>query len=254
MPIGEWLIPQGVHLAFTSRNGGVSQAPYSSLNLGLHVGDDAGCVLENRTIVHQRLGLCAEPVWLEQVHGIHVHTISKSDTSASGKASMVAGGSEVPKADACYTKVPGAVCVVMSADCLPVLFASRDGLEVAAAHAGWRGLCEGVLEATLAQFESAATDIYAYLGPAIGPTAFEVGAEVRAAFIVQDAQAECCFEDIGGGKYLADIFALARQRLGRAGIKHCFGDDICTYSNPSEYFSYRRDRVTGRMAALIWRD
>lgn len=268
MPIGDWLIPQGVQLAFTNRNGGVSQAPYSSLNLGLHVGDDAGCVLKNRDILFDKLGLKSQPVWLNQVHGIEVlevHEISCNVLTAFSPATdsthadthadtQVDVQTDVIDADASYSRVPGAVCVVMTADCLPVLFASKDGREVAAAHAGWRGLCDGVLEATLAKFESPTTEIYAYLGPAIGPKAFEVGAEVRAAFIAQDADAESCFEDIGGGKYLADIFALARQRLGRAGIKHCFGDNICTYSNPADYFSYRRDRVTGRMAALIWRD
>lgn len=257
MPIGDWPIPPGVHLAFTTRKGGISQPPYDSLNLGLHVGDQAGCVVENRDILFDKLALKSEPAWLNQVHGVQVHELTSDGLAALSSvrgATQAGTQADVIEADASYSREPGAVCVVMTADCLPVLFASKDGCEVAAAHAGWRGLCDGVLEATLAKFESPTTDIYAYLGPAIGPEAFEVGAEVRAAFIAQDAEAESCFKDIGGGKFLADIFALARQRLARAGIKHCFGDNICTYSNPADYFSYRRDRVTGRMAALIWRD
>ncbi|WP_159566775.1 purine nucleoside phosphorylase YfiH [Budvicia diplopodorum] len=233
-------LPAGVHAFSTTRNGGVSQAPYDTLNLGAHVGDDAGLVLQNRQRLGQQLGLSQDIVWLEQVHGTDVlcleHTLP-----------------DVCMADACYTRTPGQVCAIMTADCLPVLFYSVKGNEVAAAHAGWRGLQAGVLEHTLAHFIAQPVDIIAWLGPAIGPQRFEVGPEVRLAFMDIDPNAERAF-CARGDKYLADIYMLARQRLQAAGISRVYGGDYCTVSQPELFFSYRREKNTGRMASLIWFD
>jgi YfiH family protein len=183
-------------------------------------------------------GLPQMPVWLEQVHGTRVVTLT-------GKAPADL------RADAVYSNVPGQVCAVMTADCLPVLFCSQHGDEVAAAHAGWRGLCHGVLEQTVAAFSAAPSQISAWLGPAIGPQQFEVGPEVRAAFMAEDAEAAAAFTP-HGDKFLANIYLLARQRLLRAGVQAIYGGDRCTVNETSHFFSYRRDGITGRLASLIW--
>ena len=234
----DWPAAANVGSLVTTRHGGVSPAPYASLNLGDHVGDDAANVAANRALL--RAALPAEPAWLQQVHGITVVD-----------AATVAPGS-VPVADASFSRTPGAVCAVMTADCLPVLLADRAGTVVGAAHAGWRGLCGGVIEATLDAMQVDAANVMAYLGPAIGPEAFEVGAEVRAAFMAHDSHAATAFEAIADGKYLADIYLLARQRLAAAGITAIDGGDACTVIERERFFSYRRDQVTGRMASLIW--
>ncbi|MGG5414827.1 purine nucleoside phosphorylase YfiH [Edwardsiella tarda] len=235
-----WAAPARVSACSTTREGGVSQTPYASLNLGLHVGDVPEQVEANRQRLCQALQLPTPPIWLEQVHGTRVLTLTDSAEERDVRA------------DAAYTRTPGQVCAVMTADCLPVLFTSLRGDEVAAAHAGWRGLCHGVLEQTLACFAAEPSHILAWLGPAIGPTAFEVGPEVREQFIEQDAASVTAFQPVAGGKYLADIYALARLRLQAVGVRDISGGDCCTLSDPQRFFSYRRAAQTGRMASLIW--
>ncbi|CAI1758675.1 Laccase domain protein yfiH [Serratia quinivorans] len=234
----DWPLPAGVKACSTTRHGGISLPPYDSLNLGTHVGDDARAVADNRQRLVEGAGLPQMPVWLEQIHGTRVVRLD-GQTPADLRA------------DAVYSNVPGQVCAVMTADCLPVLFCSQAGDEVAAAHAGWRGLCNGVLEQTLAAFAAEPGRISAWLGPAIGPQQFEVGPEVRAAFIAVDDAAAAAFTP-QGDKFLADIYLLARQRLQRAGIHAIYGGDRCTVSEISHFFSYRRDGITGRLASLIW--
>jgi YfiH family protein len=236
--VPQWPMPQGVAACSSTRVGGVSLPPYDSLNLGAHCGDDLLHVEENRRRMFAAGDLPSYPVWLEQVHGTAVLKLD--------------GGPYVSKrADASYCNTPGIVCAVMTADCLPVLFCNRAGTEVAAAHAGWRGLCEGVLEETVACFNDQPENIMAWLGPAIGPEAFEVGAEVREAFIAKDGQAENAFRP-AGEKYFANIYQLARQRLANVGVELIFGGDRCTLSEKDDFFSYRRDKTTGRMASFIW--
>ncbi|MGE6314162.1 peptidoglycan editing factor PgeF [Shewanella baltica] len=237
----DWPVPANVGIAMTNRHGGVSVHPYDSLNLGLHVGDAEQQVMANRKLLCKQLALTAKPVWLEQVHGTHVLNL---DTLSLAQAE------DTPIADASYSRTASQVCAVMTADCLPVLLCNQAGTEVAAAHAGWRGLCDGVIEATSAQFSSPMDELIAYLGPAIGPQKFEVGVEVKHAFCGLHPQAAACFIP-SGDKYLADIIGLAKLRLSLLGIKHIYSADICTVSD-TDYFSYRRDKVTGRMASLIW--
>lgn len=220
----------------TTRAGGVSRPPYDSLNLGDHVGDDPAAVAENRRLL--RAHLPAEPKWLKQVHG-----------TAVAHADALAAAAE---ADAAVAFRPGTVCAVLTADCLPVLFCDRQGTRVAAAHAGWRGLSAGVLEATVAAMQCDAGDILAWLGPAIGPQAFEVGGEVREAFVADLPETAAAFAPAGPGKWRADIYRLARLRLARAGVGAVFGGGLCTHTDAERFYSYRRDRVTGRMAALVW--
>lgn len=234
--VPDWPAPANVRALQTTRRGGVSPAPWDSFNLGDHVGDDAGRVAANRAELRRHLP--AEPCWLQQVHGIH--TVDAAKTA------------NLPTADASFARRTGIVCAVMTADCLPVLFCDRAGTVVAAAHAGWRGLQAGVLEATLAAMAVPAGEILAWLGPAIGPGAFEVGDEVRAAFLAHDPLAAAAFKPHAAGKWLADIYLLARQRLQAAGVASISGGDSCTVNAPESYFSYRRDGVTGRMASLVW--
>lgn len=232
----DWPAPFSVRAWMTTRHGGVSYAPFHSFNLGDHVGDDPVCVAENRARLAAYLP--QEPRWLQQVHGITV-------VAAECVTQPVA-------ADASVSRTPGVVCAVMTADCLPVLLCDRAGTVVAAAHAGWRGLCDGVLEATLAAMGT--TDVIAWLGAAIGGRAFEVGEDVRAAFLAQDVAAAQAFVPQVGtpGKWLADLSQLARQRLARAGVDAVYGGNWCTASQPENFFSYRREGQTGRMAAMIW--
>ncbi len=232
----EWPAPPAVRALVTTRAGGVSRGPYASLNLADHVGDTAAAVAENRRRLCARLP--AEPLWLRQVHG-----------SAVVDAAAAAPDAE---ADAALTRQPGTVCAVLTADCLPVLLCSRSGRTVCAAHAGWRGLAGGVLEAAVAALAESPEDLLAWLGPAIGPRAFEVGDEVRAAFLAAAPQAEAAFAPAAPGKWLADLYLLARQRLQAAGVVRIFGGGLCTFSDAARFYSYRRDGITGRMAALIW--
>jgi hypothetical protein len=233
----DWPAPPRVHALTTTRRGGVSQPPYDSLNLGDHVGDDPAAVAENRRRLIEALSLPAEPRWLSQVHG-----------TRAANAAQVSSGCE---ADASHTDRPGIVCAVLTADCLPLLLCDRDGHHVAAVHAGWRGLLNGVIERTIAAMDTE-QGLHAWLGPAIGPQAFEVGEEVREAFVAEDAAAEAAFAPSPGGRWLADIYALARRRLQRVGVHSISGGGHCTYSDPARFYSYRRDGKTGRMASLIW--
>jgi YfiH family protein len=229
----------------TTRPCGISASPYDDgqggggLNLGIHVGDMPAHVEHNRAQIRRQLP--AEPAWLTQVHGTTVVD-----------AAQVSGA---PEADASYTTQAGVVCAIMTADCLPVLFADTRGRVVAAAHAGWRGLAAGILDNTVAQMRAAGAEtLHAWLGPAIGPQQFEVGTDVLQAFVSQDAAAEQAFKPIADkpGKYLADIYQLARMRLARLGVSKVTGGNACTVSDAQRFYSYRRDGVTGRMAALIW--
>jgi YfiH family protein len=239
-------MPVSVGALSTTRRGGVSGGRYGDgeidgagggLNLGLHVGDDVAAVMQNRALLQACLP--GAPVWLNQVHGANVVD-----------AAAVRG---VPDADASFTTRPGVVCAIMTADCLPVLFADRAGTVVGAAHAGWRGLAQGVLQNTVMRMrEAGAGDITAWLGPAIGPRAFEVGAEVRAAFAGADPATAAAFAAQAGGKYLADIYLLARLALAGCGVRQVGGGGFCTVDDAARFYSYRRDRVTGRMASLVW--
>lgn len=235
----QWPQPETVRSCSTTRQGGVSLPPYASLNLGSHVSDCPERVATNRQRLIELASLPAAPHWLEQVHGTDVARLTRSTAH------------QTIRADAAYTNEPGVVCAAMSADCLPVLFCSSAGDEVAAAHAGWRGLNAGVLENTVSAFRAAPQNIMAWFGPAIGPRQFEVGAEVRAAFMAADPHAASAFLPIGE-KYLADIYQLARLRLQAVGVSQIFGGDRCTVSESSSFFSYRRDGITGRLASLIW--
>lgn len=236
----DWPAPPNVRTCVTTRIGGVSAVPFDSFNLGLHVGDDPTAVEVNRQRL--RTMLPAEPHWLEQVHGIEV-----ADADALHSAA--------PQADASVARRRGSVCVVMTADCLPVLFCDSMGSVVAAAHAGWRGLCAGVLEKTVAAMQVPPGSIMAWLGPAIDPAAFEVGKEVRAAFISADPDAATAFVAASNeGKWFTNLFLLARQRLLRCGVHEIHGGGLCTWSDARRFYSYRRDGRTGRFASLIWRD
>ncbi|QIZ49242.1 purine nucleoside phosphorylase YfiH [Dickeya zeae] len=238
MLIPDWPAPARVRACSTTRLGGVSSAPYDSLNLGNHVGDSPLHVQDNRQRLLATAGLPVMPHWLQQVHGTQVINLDQvSSDSLTG--------------DAAYTTRQDRVCAVMTADCLPVLFCSANGDEVAAAHAGWRGLQAGVLEETLRHFHARPADILAWMGPAIGAQQFEVGGEVREAFLQVDPIADCAFVP-RNGKFLADIYQLARLRLEAAGVTQVFGGEYCTVSDSGRFFSYRRDGMTGRMATLIW--
>ncbi len=237
-----WSTTPLIHALITDREGGVSLAPYASLNLGTHVGDASEAVKENRAILRKHLP--SEPVWLNQVHGIDVFDADAWD------------GQSIPSADAVITTQVNRVLSIMTADCLPVLLVSKDARVIGAAHAGWRGLCAGVIEATVIAMRNKLNEpnleIQAYLGPAIGPKAFEVGAEVREAFIQQNAQSDSAFQaSKNDGKYLADIYQLAKLRLHALGVGDIKGGEACTYQD-QHFFSYRRDRVTGRLASLLW--
>lgn len=234
----DWPSPPAVRAAFSLRSGGASGGPFASFNLADHVGDDAGAVAANRARLAAALGLQAEPLWLEQVHGAGVADFS---------------GSHRPKADAAIGLLPGQVCVVMVADCLPVLFADREGTCVGAAHAGWRGLAAGVLERTVEALPVPPERLLAWLGPAIGPAAFEVGPEVREAFLAVSPGAAAAFRPGSGDRWFADLYTLARQRLAAAGVQAVHGGGWCTVADPACFYSYRRDGATGRHAALIWR-
>jgi len=232
----DWPAPKQVQAFMTTRQGGCSSAPFDTLNLGLHVEDNEQSVLQNRASLQQHLP--SAPMWLNQIHGIDVV----------GAGEYVG----VCDADASYAKEPNQVCVVMTADCLPVLFCDEQGTQVAAAHAGWRGLVDGVLEATVAKFD-APQQVMAWLGPAIGSDAFEVGPEVKQQFCVQHPQAESFFKPSKNtGKWLADLYGLAKMRLKQVGVENVYGGDFCTYSDAERFFSYRRDGQTGRMGAFIW--
>jgi hypothetical protein len=252
VPKPEWLVPDWpapphVRALCTTRDGGVSAGRYESLNLGDHVGDAPADVAANRARLAEALD-GAQPAFLQQVHGTAVAALEGAHPPATGAVA----------ADAATTVAAGVACTIMVADCLPVLFADKAGRRVAAAHAGWRGLSEGVLERTVASFEAPASEVMAWLGPCIGPEAFEVGPEVKAAFEAHAPEAARCFAPAAApGKWLADLPALARQRLRALGLVQLHGNDgsapWCTVGNPSRFFSHRRDGVSGRFAALVWK-
>jgi YfiH family protein len=220
----------------TTRNGGASVGAHASFNLGLSAGDDPAAVGANRAQLREHLP--QNPAWLKQVHGARV---VRAD-----------GMTGIPEADASYTQQAKTVCTVMIADCLPVLLCDTRGSVAGIAHAGWRGLSSGVVENTVAAMGVAAEELLAFLGPAIGPQAFEVGVDVRDAFLAADPAADDAFKPLREGKWLADLFLLARQRLTRGGVHRIYGGGLCTYRDPARFYSYRRDKTTGRMAALIW--
>jgi YfiH family protein len=235
----DWPAPESVKSLQTTRFPGLSAAPYNSLNLGNHVGDLPLVVERNRMLLQPLFP--SEPVWLTQVHGTTVIDAGRASCS--------------PQADACFTSHVGAVCVVMTADCLPILLCNVQGSIVGAVHAGWRGLCDGVIESTVSAMNVPPQTLLAWLGPAIGPLAFEVGDEVRSAFLDAQPEAAAAFSLISNSqpiKWYADIYQLARLRLYRLGVSHIYGGGLCTYSSPAQFFSFRRDGVTGRMGTFIW--
>jgi YfiH family protein len=269
--IPDWPAPASVKAVATTRLGGFSEGPWHSLNLGTNSGDDPAAVARNRAWLAQHLP--AEPRWLQQVHGTTVLR-HPGNATRPGNPGNDAGPGEreaapvraapesiPPKADAQWSNSKGAVCAVLTADCLPVLFCDREGTRVAAAHAGWRGLAAGVLENTVAAMGIPASDLMAWLGPAIGPMAYQVGDEVRAAFLRKEsesglqtagAQTAAYAFKAQGERWLFDLYAMARYRLQKAGVGHISGGGFCTFSDSGRFFSYRRDGTTGRMASLVW--
>jgi len=239
----QWPVPARVHaLTTTRRLLGVSQSPFDSCNLGVNSGDDPACVAANRVALQVQIALPSAPRWLRQVHGTHVVRLDDSLND------------DEPQADAAVTSTPGAVLAVLTADCLPVVVAACDGSEVAVAHAGWKGLAAGVIEATCAAMRMPAAQCVAWLGPAAGPAAYEIGVEVRAAFVAHDPRAASAFSPTRAGHWLVDLYALARLRLADVGVREVCGGDHCTIREAAQFFSYRRDGQTGRMATLAWID
>lgn len=256
--MADWPTPAQVH-AFTTLRGpaGHSQPPFDNLNLGVRGGGALITAMENRSDLGFYLELPSEPHWLQQVHGNDViafdqpvtHGAFRTDSSTEYLAALVR---EEPVADAAVTSTPGVVLAILTADCMPVLFCSEDGNEVGAAHAGWRGLAAGVLERTVAAMRTSPEKLLAWLGPAAGPKAYEVGDEVRSAFVDIDPRAASAFVATRPGHWLCDLYALARLQLASNGVSRVFGGGECTISDSQRFFSYRRDGRTGRMASLIW--
>jgi YfiH family protein len=233
----DWPAPANVKALTTTRNGGFSVGVYASFNLADHVADDPEAVQKNRLLLRETLKLPAEPVWLNQVHGVRViDAATAPDRTADGS----------------YTDQAGIVCAVLSADCLPVFLCDRGGAQVALVHAGWRGLAAGVIEQGVAAFRTSASELLVWLGPAIGPLAFEVGDEVRQRFIAHDPQSIAAFTANNRNRWHADIYALARLRLRNLGVDKIYGGNFCTAREQEKFFSYRRSRLCGRMASLIW--
>jgi YfiH family protein len=249
----DWPAPGGVRALSTWRSGGVSTAPYASLNLGDHVGDGAASVAENRRRLAVAAELPSQPVWLRQVHGTTVADLDVADRGATDlDAAGIDAAAGVAPADAAFTRRRGRVCAILTADCLPILLAADSGGVVAAAHAGWRGLAGGVIEATVQALAVPPAKLMAWLGPAIGPQHFEVGAEVREALLKGDLGAEAAFTATARGRFMADLDALAQRRLAALGVGRIYGGGRCTYAEADRYFSHRRDGMTGRQATLIW--
>jgi polyphenol oxidase len=240
----QWPAPSGVRVVSTLRGepggGGASKVPYACFNLGRNVGDDPLAVAENRRILVREAGLPAEPAWLVQVHGVSVVDLDEAGPHAA--------------ADAAISRRSGNVCAILTADCLPIVFATDTGDTVAAAHAGWRGLAAGVIGATVRAMGAQPERLMAWLGPAIGVAHFEVGGEVREAFLSGDPGVGDAFQANAGGKFMADLGMLARRQLKDLGVNRIYGGDECTYARADRYFSHRRDGVTGRQATLVWRE
>ena len=235
--VPDWPAPASVRAFVTTRVGGVSEGAYASMNLGAAGGDLPASVARNRAILASHMP--AEPHWLRQVHG--------NDVAEPGRDPGAT-------ADAAVTHRPGIACAVLTADCLPVFLCDEAGTAVGMAHAGWRGLAAGIVERAVDRMGVEGSRLIAWLGPAIGPQAFEVGGEVRAAFVSQDPAAAVAFAEKEGGKFLADLYALARQRLAAAGVRRVSGGAFCTFTETGRFFSYRRQRLSGRMASVIWRE
>lgn len=236
--VPEWPAPSHVKALCSTRQAGFSPAPYDSLNLGDHVADDPSNVQRNRQQLYSLADLPEMPLWLNQTHSTRV--IDSQDWHIGVEA------------DAIISEHPRHVCSVLTADCLPLLVCDAQGSQVAAIHAGWRGLLNGIIERTVERFHAPKHDLLVWLGPAIGPSAFEVGQEVYQAFVSQQPSAADAFTASNNGRYYADIYQLARQRLQQCGVSNIFGGDYCTYDQADLFFSYRRDGVTGRMASVIW--
>ena len=247
----QWPAPANVGAAITLRSGGCSSVPFDQSNLALHVQDQPQDVLANRHSLVQSLSLLSQPLWLDQVHGTDIFYAPGVYAPESA---------DTPRADGSFSDQAGAACVVLTADCLPVLFCDRAGTQVAAAHAGWRGLCGGILRKTVATFKQSPDQLLAYLGPAIGPQVFEVGGEVLQAFLdqaqnpqqQQAINAAFSAQRSAEGKYLADLYALARAELSASGVSQIYGGDYCSYSDSERFYSYRREPKTGRNGSLIW--
>ena len=234
----DWPAPPGVRALTTLRHGlGGSQSPFDTFNLGSRCGDEVMVVAENRRQLEAALALPSPPRWLRQVHGMAV---------------AVEPGDDEPEADAAVTATPGTVLAILTADCLPVVLAAKDGGEIAAAHAGWRGLCTGVLESTVGGMRTPPDQLVAWLGPAAGPQAYEIGTEVFEAFTARDGRARMAFVPTRPGHWRVDLYMLARQRLLDAGMTDVHGGGLCTISDPSRFFSHRRDGRSGRIATLAW--
>jgi YfiH family protein len=246
----DWPAPPNVKAAATLRMGGVSEGAFSSLNLGSHVRDDPAAVAENRRLLKTALGLPAEPTWLNQVHGIAVVDAGRSGTNPASAEGATPPAP--PTADASVARGAGPVCVVMTADCLPVLFCDRDGTRVGAAHAGWRGLAGGVLGATIKALDVPPSRLMAWLGPAIEQDAFEVGDEVHEAFLKLAADNAAAFRANARSRWQADLYQLARNELARLGVTAVYGGGFNCFADSERFFSYRRENRTGRMATLVW--
>ena len=236
--IPDWPAPAHVRALITTRDGGTSTDAYASFNLGTRTDDDPAAIINNRAQLQQMLP--QPPRWLAQVHG---NTVVDADTLT-----------EIPQADASVACRPGTVCAILVADCLPILFTDRAGTCIGTAHAGWRGLADGVIANTVARMPAKPDDLLAYIGPGIGPAAFEVGDDVLHAFCLQAPERKTAFAPLRPGKWLCDLPALARDALQRAGVTRVYGGKLCTYADPARFYSYRRDKITGRMAALLWLD
>jgi YfiH family protein len=233
-----WPAPSNIHAFTTTRQGGYSLSPYDSFNLGDHVGDDEQAVQKNRNLLKVVQALPNEPAWLSQYH--------------STRAVRIDDAYQICSADASYTTEINKVCVVLTADCLPLLVCNQEGSEIAAIHAGWRGLADGVIESTIEKLLSDSKDLLVWLGPAASGAVYEVGSEVRDLFLQEDSKAETGFTETKPNRYLMDIYHLARQRLYNLGINAIYGGEHCTISQEALFYSYRRDGATGRMASLIW--
>lgn len=232
-----WPAPSNIHACTTTRLGGFSTTPYAQLNLGDHVGDDANTVEKNRNLIKEHLQLPSDPVWLQQTHST---TLIRSDDGSQN-------------ADASFTQQPGIVCVVLTADCLPILLCNQAGTLVAAIHAGWRGLAAGIIENTLEHLPAKPDSLMAWLGPAIGPQKFEVGDDAKEILLASLPEGSSAFQPREEkGKWLCNIYHLARLRLRKKGVEEIYGGEYCTYTQHELFYSYRRDKTTGRMASLIW--
>jgi len=250
----DWPAPRGVHAFTTLRHGaGVSSTPFDSFNMGLRCGDDANAVVANRQALVDGTSLPSEPRWLRQVHETTVARFDAPDRITSRRHPAFASEAVESEADASVTCARDTVLAILTADCLPIVFAAEDGSEVAVAHAGWRGLAAGVVGATVGAMRTSSERIISWLGPAAGPAAYEVGEDVFGAFVTRDARSETAFVATRSSHWLVDLYALARMDLADVGVTRTFGGDLCTITDSHRFYSHRRDRCTGRMATVIWR-